>query len=736
MESAKPSSSAPPYSGGAGAGGKFRKPPVSRKRPSTPYDRPSLTTNNKPDQPQDGGGGGWLSKLVVNPARRLIFGGATRILPSFFSKSESSSADEYEDDSSSDQDNEDIVATVNAYGDATHTFEVGVPSSSGAAGPSKETDKLKGIADHNIIQQEKLKNSIDDFGVDKIENMLKGKQFSRDESKRLMEILNSRLVDVSNAEGEQKPASMIPQGQAKPDASNRETPSALTWGKQYDVEKTVLETPMPRLQSNMQEEVGASPIDIARAYMGSRTSEVGFNAYNNISTDGREHQEQQIDLFPSKPHFLTPSSKSSTCWPGAMVQDQRGYLTPQNQRGRYGLHNFPRTPYSRTIYSRTKPKLNQLQGDNRSSNLSLNSFQQSQTPNRWQMKTSSEVMDGGYGSVGPIRRVRNKFASEPQSEGPRTLSSAQLPSSSNASRSFVPVFQKNLITAGGTSNPQTTDKNEQTNKAETSPTGPSNETVRKILEQLDRHKPTPKEKAAELKLATEWKRSSSQDNTNLMPKGSTLFGTGPTLQKGSVSSDVGSFAKATDNDPMKTSIAATKTFSSVADAGAGAGPSFGFRNTGVANEKPTVTEKEKEKSQPWSFSNQVNGQDLARKRPSQPILKPISFKKPDPQQVISSDNGRGFTFPFSATASSASEPPTPSIMPSFTSPAVPQSNELTAIPTYSFGTKKSGERVVFSFPSTSNAPIADGESDLKFTFGSDKKRVSFGSVKSDAIVIN
>lgn len=105
----------------------------------------------------------------------------------------------------------------------------------------------------------------------------------------------------------------------------------------------------------MQDEVAASPIDIARAYMGSRTSDLGFNTYNNISTDGREHQHN--DLFPSKSHFLTPSSKSSTCWPGAMVQDQRGHLTPQTQRGRYGLHNFPRTPYSRTIYSKTKPKV-------------------------------------------------------------------------------------------------------------------------------------------------------------------------------------------------------------------------------------------------------------------------------------------------------------------------------------------------------------------------------------------
>ncbi|KAM0026315.1 hypothetical protein Hdeb2414_s0020g00556841 [Helianthus debilis subsp. tardiflorus] len=666
MEGSKPSSSTTPYPGGAGAGGKFRKPP--RKRPSTPYDRPPPSTANNQSQY-----GGWLSKLVVNPARRLIVGGATRILPSFLFNSESSSADEYVDDSSSDHDDEDVDATVNELDDAKHTLEVGVSNSSRNAGPSNEVDKLKGISDHVNIQQDNSKKSTDDLGLDRIENLLKGKQFSRDESRRLMEILNSRLVDDSNADGAEKAASVTPQGKGKGNVSDRELPSASNIRKQYDVE-----TPMPRLQSAIQDEVAASPIDIAKAYMGSRASESGFKTYgNNTSTAGREQQSN--DVFPSKPHFFTPSSKSSTWWPGAMVQDHRGYLTPQSQRSRYGLHNIPRTPYSRT-----KPRLNQLQGDGKSSNISLTTFQQS----RWQTKTSSDVMDGGYGSVGPIRRVRNKFASEPQSEGPTRRSPAQLVSSSSASRSFVPVFQKNPVTSG-TSHLNTSDKHEQTFKAEA---GPSNETVRKILEHLDRHKPTPKEKAAELKLATEWKRSPSRE---------------------------------------------TKTPTTVNDAAAG--PSFGLKSTDVSNEKSTVPDsKEKEKSQSWSFDNKTNGQDLTKKRPSQPNLKPISFKRPDPQQVVSSDNGRGFTFSFPATASSASEPqpPTPSILPFFPPPAAPQSKDLPVTPAYSFGLNKSSEQVVFSFPSTSSAAVDDGASDLKFDFGSDKKRVSFGLIGSDAIVIN
>lgn len=648
MESAKPSSSAPPYSGGgAGAGGKYRKPPISRKRPSTPYDRPSLTTgNNKSAEPQDGGGS-WLSKLVVNPARRLIVGGATTILTSLFSKSDSSSADEYEDDPPGDRDDQDIDATENAKSDDKHTLELGVSSN--------EMDKLKGSSEHNILQQDESKNSPSNHGLAKIENILKGKQFSRDERNRLMEILNSRLVDVSNAEEVKKTPEVI----------------SLSHGK---AKVDVVETPMPHLQSNMQDEVVASPIDIARAYMGNRTSEkLGFNTYTIKSKDERESQTH--DLIPSKPHNITPSSKSPTCWPGVMVQEQRGYLTPQIQRTRYGLHGFPRTPYSRTIYSSTKPKMNQLQGDNQPSNVSVTPFQHLRTPIFSQMKSSGDV----YGSVGPIRRVRNKFPFEPQSER------------RNASRSFVPVFQKNPEASGssGTS-------------------GASSETVRKIMEQLDRHKPTPKEKADELKLATEWKRSPSENNSNLI------------IPNSKESSILGSFVKKNEGgvDPVKT-------------LNKDAEPSFVFKNTNAAADD----EKEKEKSQPSSFDKQINGQDVSKKRQSQPILKPISFKRPDPQQVISSsDNSRGFTFPFSATASSASEPPTPSIMSYF--PATGVASPV--IPSYSFGTKKS-ERIVFSFPSTSSGVIPigdDGESDLKFHFGSDKKRVSFGSLGSDAIAIN
>ena len=102
----------------------------------------------------------------------------------------------------------------------------------------------------------------------------------------------------------------------------------------------------------VKEVVGASPVDIARAYMGSRVLEIDTDSKRIISKD--ETFLLQNDGFAS-PLIPALSSKSSVCWPGAMVHDQHDYSTPRSSR--YGLHHFQRTPYSRTIYSKSKPEV-------------------------------------------------------------------------------------------------------------------------------------------------------------------------------------------------------------------------------------------------------------------------------------------------------------------------------------------------------------------------------------------
>lgn len=102
----------------------------------------------------------------------------------------------------------------------------------------------------------------------------------------------------------------------------------------------------------MQDEVTASPIDIARAYMGRRTSELGPGSYN-VASKSERPLYKGVDIHSNQ--FIPPTSpKASPCWPGAMVQEQRGYTTPLSQRGTFRSLNFPRTPYSRTSNSKSK----------------------------------------------------------------------------------------------------------------------------------------------------------------------------------------------------------------------------------------------------------------------------------------------------------------------------------------------------------------------------------------------
>lgn len=164
--------------------------------------------------------------------------------------------------------------------------------------------------------------------------------------------------------------------------------------------------------------------------------------------------------------------------------------------------------------------------------------------------------------------------------------------------------------------------------------------------------------------------------------------------------------------------------------------------------------KQRERNELWPHYNQINGQDVLKMVPSstgsevlnlqkqprshslggKPNLASISIDKPDPRSTVSFDNSSGFTFPVSASSGVLSEPPTPSIMPSFSASGLHQPKEGAAVPSYSFGSRSATPALVFSFPSTSSASTHVDASDLKFNFGSDKKsRVSFSSVGKDAI---
>lgn len=114
------------------------------------------------------------------------------------------------------------------------------------------------------------------------------------------------------------------------------------------------------------------------------------------------------------------------------------------------------------------------------------------------------MVDDGYGSVGPIRRMRNRFTSEARPRGSILLRPSKHASSPfqqpSVSKHFAPTLEKNL-------EPGETSTGNRFEGSVPLLNPSSSQAVKKILEQLDRNKPTPKEKAAELQLVTSWRES-------------------------------------------------------------------------------------------------------------------------------------------------------------------------------------------------------------------------------------
>ncbi|KAJ0030231.1 hypothetical protein Pint_13003 [Pistacia integerrima] len=802
---------------GRGVGGKFRKP-SSRKPPSTPYSRPHPRSR-------------WLSKLV-DPAYRLISGGATRILPSLFSKSPECSLpppNDQQQKEDHDKVDQDVKEKVGGDGELNmllscfciycftvwfNYLQYGEARLTGVLDPSSSTDGSKNGFDFDRCKQDKKGEGTNGDRVSEIERLVKGKTFSRDQFNHLIEILQSRTVDIPDVEPENKYLSMTVRDTERPiPALERQRKSVDE--KKEDLSKVLWGTSTTFVRSSMQDEVGASPIDIARAYMGTRVSELGLSSKSIITKD--ERTSLNGDEYALKPFLPSPSPKPSTCWPGAMLQDQRAYLTPQSERGRSGLYNFPRTPYSRTIFSKSKSKLTQLQADgNRSLNIPSTPLQQSQTPIYQQSRR--DTSDDVRGSVGPIRRMRHKVAESPSRRSVSFHSSliGQSPlGNSNVSESFFPAVKTNLETGGSGSSSlfQSLDNKSSNSEVGVPPVHPhSSQMARTILEHLERNPPTPKDKSAELKLATSWNQTQSSNVNSAVPSGNNSLlhlgaldsykSTSQIDKKNSAQNEAraNNFFKIPQEKTIK-SMGAVKKTTSAADIkvnsiftiqAGNAGPSQDHRNTGDFQIKSRHEGNNiaplASLSIPWWLmyrlsnsylnclpayrgavlvykrtcsdticslafpkmlsvpndsilaSSAADGEvpNLQRKPSSdsvgtKPVLSSISVGKPAQRWAFSSDNTAGFSFPVSASAGVFSEPPTPTVMPSFPASGIHQPNKEAAVPTYSFGSNKSTPSLVFAFPSTSNAVTHDDASDLKFNFGSEETRISFSSIGKDAI---
>ncbi|KAE9604467.1 hypothetical protein Lal_00031945 [Lupinus albus] len=700
-----------------GAGGKLRRPPP-RKPPASPYARPPDTTRRR-----------WISKLV-DPAYRLIAGGATRILPSFFSTPAPAPAlpvtsSDTQDDQGKWQSGE------QGHGDDGHKSYSHLQASKSteieSAGHISGELKTSSVID--LHRQDEKGEQSDKNTISDIVKLVEGNIFSRDEFSRLVEVLNSRAIDLPNVEKGKENNNLASRKDHQELALAHRLPKVSNERRHEELNGAIWGNSTPLGLSKVQDEIGASPIDIARAYMDSRASEAGPSSKSIIQTI--ESTVLHGAEAAIKPYDPSPY-KSSSCWPGAIVQD--AYVTPHGQRSRYGLQNFPRTPYSRSLLSKSKTRLTHMQGD---SHISSTPLRQSEATRYLQDKSKADASESGYGSVGPIRRNRHTVGAQSSSRRP-AYSSLRGPSQSGVNEGFNPVTRS--------SDPDGRSSTRKPLGFEVgTPTVPMHTSLmaKKILEHIDRNIPTPKEKSAELKLATEWKNTEptilSKDVSpykydGLDGKKSVLANEGQgNFHFGIPLKEIAD--KSINVTKEGTSASNMNIHRSIPRLGNDAMTTQNFGGSQFSLTKSTE-HQDVLKTLPSGgnpFELNLEKKPISNSPASKPLLPPISIKKHDPKWTLSSDNGSGFTFPISASSSVLSEPPTPSIMPLFSTGDQHQSNERSTEPSYSFGLKNSSQALVFSFPSTSNTPVHNDAGEIKFNFGSNnKERLSF-SFGKDAV---
>ncbi|KAF7806397.1 nuclear pore complex protein NUP1 [Senna tora] len=719
-----------------GAGGKVKRPPP-RRSSATPYARPPDTAQRR-----------WISKLV-DPACRLIAGGATLIFPSFFSKTDSASAITAPASDLQDEGKRQTGEEADGNDDDNCDLHLGTPKSTETANTGDISDKQKSSTGFILHSQDEKAEQSENNKLSEIEQLVKGKRFSREEVNRLMEIINSKAGDLPNAEQGKQSASLTSRKDDKGLLVEHEFPKISNELRQGELNGTVWGSSTPLDQSKVQDDICASPVEIAKAYMGSRALEAGPSSksvVHNVENSVLLGNEAAI-----KPYVPSPSSKSSACWPGAVVQDS--YLTPQSQSSRYGLYNFPRTPYSRTILSKSKSRsIHMRSNDNR---ISSTPFHQSQTTIYKQEKSRGDVLEGGYGSVGPIRRIRHKIGAQSSSRSsaytPLSLNGASQKESSDVHEGFLPTVAKSLE-PNRNSFPhkfRSLDKPQGTGMGVPTVHMHTSLMARKILEHIDRNPPTPKEKSTELKLATKWKNPESPDDADVLPNENNGFlklkDVGPSKYDGlDGKKSVLRNGDQGNSHVEKESTVKSFNFNYITP-GTNAGSSFlktgndartSQNHNGSQIFPMKSTQEDALKNVASGGQPSVKFQEkmpLLNSSASKPVLSSISINKPDSKWTFTSDKSSGFTFPVSASSSVFSEPPTPSIMPSFSTGDQNQSKERSTEPSYSFGSKRSSPALVFSFPSTSTNAVQNDGGDIKFSFGSnDKPRLSFSSFSKNA----
>ncbi|XP_068634581.1 nuclear pore complex protein NUP1-like isoform X2 [Aristolochia californica] len=450
-----------------GVGGKFRRRPT--RRAATPYDRPPPALRN-PDGP---GRNGWLSKLV-DPASRIIADSASKIFQSVFRRR--------------------LPALPESNQEASH--EPPTPVCDNQSLRQQEGDN-KNVKDSNGSKL--VCNGINEF-----EQLLKHKTFTRDEFDLLTDLLRSRTIDLSATDEKLRSADddkkrtepSTSQNLPTHEEQERQNLSAAEKGLGTFGLRGRISTPGVGLN-----EV-TSPTEVAKEFMGSRPLRV------SPTTLGLRNQALREDpTFLSIVPLKTPRLSNMSFTPrSSHLLLGNGYVTPR-PRGRSAIYNMARSPHikghSAVAWKGPDVSDNDYGGSTTVSPWTSNLL----SGGKQALKRRGSVLDADFGSGGPIRRIRQK-------------SNLMTPLKSTSSPPRTPMGPlgsdaQMLAELDRPTELQSTE-NEHERMAYTSVPPQSSEMARKILQQLDKLVPSPKDKSSEQKLAVDREKSPSKLTTDML----------------------------------------------------------------------------------------------------------------------------------------------------------------------------------------------------------------------------
>ncbi|GAB2225452.1 hypothetical protein Droror1_Dr00006244 [Drosera rotundifolia] len=471
-----------------GTGGKFRK---KRHQATTPYDRPPTTSGGGLRITQRNGSSGWLSR-IVDPASKVIAAGANRLFASVFRKrllgppatQGRLQQREYSGANEERRDRKLVVA-------------------------SNEVDHLP---EEQAGYDRSLKAATNRDGIAELEKLLRQKNFSRSELEHLTALLHSRRTE-----------NLIGVIKERSEATHEENRASHLEDVKI-INGPVLDN---GFKHKVLEEEMASPVDLAKVYMASRSTRV------SPSIPGSQICPRAEDPPFSSSHFqLRSPGISIASKPSSAFSNHENSFEMSRSRGKSAIYSMSRPCYSRSqpilsykvclilfehcefflflilVFVFKKNLLLMAQGSgtafeagSSSSSLLQNAPDNSQfnEPKKSVLKRRSSVLDN---DIGPICRIRQK----PNLIASRSIA---LPFSGNFHTAWDPEVASAVISppmvksqeGPSSSNSVAVGMDEKMNQNSKYTPSKSIEMAQRILQQLDKISPKETPKGRNLSIA-------------------------------------------------------------------------------------------------------------------------------------------------------------------------------------------------------------------------------------------